>query len=60
MKPVLSLATSDGALLTGSDIIYVVLNGPEVELFANISTMDLPRLPDRFKAVTSKTPGLSK
>ena len=58
LKPILTLSTTDGALLTGSDILRDVLNEEEIELVGNILSVDLPRLPERFRNLLMKHPEL--
>ena len=60
MQPILTLSTKDGAILSGTDVIGVVLCGNETELVATVVSFDLPLLTERFKTAVVSVPGLSK
>ncbi|KAK3879247.1 hypothetical protein Pcinc_016170 [Petrolisthes cinctipes] len=48
LRPHLTLATQDGAVLDTSDTISLVLPGEQAELTGQVTGWDLPPLPDRY------------
>jgi len=49
VKPILTLSTKDGALLSPTDSISLVLGTGDLELLANVISYDLPPLTERYK-----------